>query len=170
MSDINTLAVASHAAMFQQVAKLEIENAQLRAELADCEAENNYLRADLAETEAKLAALHEPVAWIVEHDDYPTEVELISEIDHAPEARKKDEAMGWRFTPLYAAPQPAIPEGCGITNPSGHTALYFDLLMRVQNKIPGETRHETANRIIEQHENGGCQPMLAAQQENSNGN
>ena len=119
---------------------------------------------------AKLAALREqePVAWIVEHDDYPTEVELINELDHAPEARKKDEAMGWRFTPLYAAPQPAIPEECGVTNPSGHTALYFDLLMRVQKKVPGETRHETASRIIEQHENGGCQPMLAAQQESKN--
>jgi len=53
----------------------------------------------------------EPVAWIVEHDDYPTEVELISELDHAQKARKKEEAMGWRFTPLYKAPQPAIPEG-----------------------------------------------------------
>ena len=46
----------------------------------------------------------EPVAWIVEHDDYPTEVELHDQFDHTPEARKKDEAMGWRFTPLYKAP------------------------------------------------------------------
>jgi hypothetical protein len=51
----------------------------------------------------------EPVAWLVEHDDYPAEVELVNEFDHTPEAIEKEEAMGWRLTPLYTAPQPAIP-------------------------------------------------------------
>jgi len=45
------------------------------------------------------------VAWIVEHDDYPTEVELINELDHAPEIIGQEEARGWRFTPLYRVPQ-----------------------------------------------------------------
>jgi hypothetical protein len=62
--------------------------------------------------EAQLAALREqePVAWLVEHDDFPAEVELFDELDHAPETIEKEEAMGWRLTPLYKA-QPAIPEG-----------------------------------------------------------
>lgn len=38
--------------------------------------------------------------------------------------------------------------------------LYNELLYQVQNKIPGETRHQTAARIIHQHEtrfgNGPC--------------
>jgi hypothetical protein len=71
--------------LVDQYTSLENENAQLRDELA-------ALREQ------------EPVAWIVEHDDYPTEVELHDQFDHTPEARKKDEAMGWRFTPLYKAP------------------------------------------------------------------
>jgi hypothetical protein len=59
-----------------------------------------------------LAALREqePVAWLVEHDDFPAEVELFDELDHAPEIIGQEEARGWRFTPLYKA-QPAIPEG-----------------------------------------------------------
>lgn len=31
-------------------------------------------------------------------------------------------------------------------------SLYFELIMEVENKIPGEIRHETAKRIIRQHE------------------
>jgi hypothetical protein len=150
--------------MFQQVAKLEIENAQLRAELADCEAENNYLRADLAETEAKLAALHEPVAWIVEHDDYPTEVELISEIDHAPEARKKDEAMGWRFTPLYAAPQPAIPEGYALV-PVEPTPEMLDRGVAFALNVTLSGDYTWSDYIADMYRH-----MLAAQQENNHEN
>ena len=55
---------------------------------------------------AELAALREggePVAWIVEHDDLHICVELHNQFDHTPEVRKKEEAMGWRFTPLYKA-------------------------------------------------------------------
>ncbi len=32
-------------------------------------------------------------------------------------------------------------------------AKYNELLYQVQNKVDGETRHETAKRIIRQHEN-----------------
>jgi hypothetical protein len=93
---------------------LETENAQLRAELADCETENNYLRADLAETEAKLAAMREQeqVAWIVDNDKMNCKsVEFHNDNDHSPVAIERETAMGWRFTPLYTAPQHAIPEG-----------------------------------------------------------
>ena len=34
-----------------------------------------------------------------------------------------------------------------------YRSLYHDLLLCVANKIPGESRHETAKRIIVQHEN-----------------
>jgi hypothetical protein len=103
-----------------RIANLESENAQLRAELDAAttyglfQANNcDVLQSQLKKIEAELAALgkQEPVAWIVEHDDYPTEVELINELDHAPEIIGQEEAMGWRFTQLYTAPQPAIPEG-----------------------------------------------------------
>jgi uncharacterized protein YbaR (Trm112 family) len=36
-------------------------------------------------------------------------------------------------------------------------ANYNELLYQVQNKIPGESRHETAKRIINQHENKEAQ-------------
>lgn len=36
------------------------------------------------------------------------------------------------------------------------TEKYNDLLYQVQNKIPGESRHETAKRIIAQHESRRC--------------
>lgn len=36
--------------------------------------------------------------------------------------------------------------------------LYHDLLYQVANKIPGETRHETAKRIIRQHETPSNDP------------
>jgi len=39
-------------------------------------------------------------------------------------------------------------------------AAYNDLLYQVQNKIPGETRHETAKRIIHQHENQNNPPAV----------
>ena len=47
--------------------------------------------------------------------------------------------------------------------------LYNDLLMQVANKIPGETRHETARRIIDQHENQTNAPEGAAIKGESNG-
>lgn len=40
--------------------------------------------------------------------------------------------------------------------------LYHDLIYCVCNKIPGETRHETAKRILTQHENqthGSCKSL-----------
>ena len=40
--------------------------------------------------------------------------------------------------------------------------LYYDLIYCVCNKIPGETRHETAKRILTQHENqthGPCKSL-----------
>jgi uncharacterized protein YhaN len=42
---------------------------------------------------------------------------------------------------------------------------YSDLIMQVQNKIPGESRHETARRIIQQHENQCNEPQATAQEE-----
>lgn len=38
---------------------------------------------------------------------------------------------------------------------------YSDLIMQVQEKIPGETRHETAKRIIQQHEAPDNMPAQA---------
>jgi len=40
--------------------------------------------------------------------------------------------------------------------------LYLELLYQVANKIPGETRHETARRIIRQHENRPSGPAQGA--------
>ena len=76
--------------MGQRLPAVETENAQLRSELA-------ALREQ------------EPVAWLVEHDDYPKTVELPDET-HTPETIEKEEAMGWRLTPLYAAAQPGNQE------------------------------------------------------------
>lgn len=39
--------------------------------------------------------------------------------------------------------------------------LYADLLYQVENKVPGESRHETARRIIREHE---CHSAEAAPQ------
>ncbi|MDB4352397.1 hypothetical protein OAA60_03090 [Porticoccaceae bacterium] len=36
---------------------------------------------------------------------------------------------------------------------------YEELIMEVQNKIPNESRHETARRIIRQHENQENSPQ-----------
>ena len=44
---------------------------------------------------------------------------------------------------------------------------YADLLYQVQNKIPGETRHETAKRIINQHERPSSGPSAALEAENA---
>jgi hypothetical protein len=99
---------------------LENKNAQLQAELDAAttyglfQANNcDVLQSQLKKIEAELAALREqePVARLVEHDDFPVEVELCDELDYAPEIMEQEAAMGWRFTPLYTAPQPAIPEG-----------------------------------------------------------
>ncbi len=43
------------------------------------------------------------------------------------------------------------------------TEKYNDLIMQVQAKIPNETRHETARRIIQQHENR--RPIAATAQQ-----
>ena len=40
---------------------------------------------------------------------------------------------------------------------------YNELIMEVVNKIPNETRHETALRIIRQYENRENSPMIASQ-------
>lgn len=34
-----------------------------------------------------------------------------------------------------------------------YTAKYLELIYAIRNKIPNETRHETALRIIQRHEN-----------------
>lgn len=44
----------------------------------------------------------------------------------------------------------AAPSGEG----EDYKALYYELIMEVANKYPGETRHETARRIIRQRESG----------------
>jgi hypothetical protein len=100
-SDIHTCSYQCH-----RPECIKAQRDELRNRFTTLETENAQLRAELAALRE-----HEPVAWIVEHDDYPTEVELINELDHAPEIIGQEEAKGWRFTPLYAAPQPAIPEG-----------------------------------------------------------
>lgn len=64
---------------------------------------------------AAAESLGEPVAWMTEHDEHPTQFELHDQFEHTPAAlemaRQGRRLCGWRLTPLYLAPQPAVPEG-----------------------------------------------------------
>jgi regulator of replication initiation timing len=111
MTDLNKLAVDSHAAMARRVNALETENAQLRAELAECETENAELLAVIKHLKTRLGTERleplreqEPVAWLCETDGNVDAVVT----EHAKETYAK---CGRKITPLYTAPQPAIPEG-----------------------------------------------------------
>lgn len=52
-----------------------------------------------------------------------------------------------------------------VTKAGDNMKLYLDLLMQVVHVVPGETRHESARRIIQQHENrpshGPCEAPAA---------